>query len=72
MNRTLLLLNALALAALVGLILLPQGAAVPVQAQAAQAMKAQLAVFAPAAVKSAGVTETPRLLPASQPGRLVF
>nr|NLU59811.1 hypothetical protein [Pseudomonas sp. BIGb0427] len=45
MNSTLLLLNALALAALVGLVVQPDSIATAAQAHAAPAMKAQLAVF---------------------------
>ena len=64
MNSTLLLLNALALAALVGLVLQPDGVAVPVQAHTAPAMKAQLAVFGtPAApVQSAPRVSSERLV----------
>ncbi|KDO01864.2 MULTISPECIES: hypothetical protein [Pseudomonas] len=62
MNSTLLVLNALALAALVGLIVQPDGIAVP--AQAAPSMKAQLAVFAtqPAPVQNAPRVSSERLV----------
>ncbi|MDD2060815.1 hypothetical protein N5D52_15220 [Pseudomonas sp. GD03860] len=58
MNRTLLLLNALALTAVVGLAVQGQSQAAPEQVRSAPAMKAQVAVFDRA---SANASEQPRL-----------
>ncbi|CAK9890585.1 MULTISPECIES: hypothetical protein [Pseudomonas] len=57
MNSTLLLLNALALAALVGLVVQPDGVAVPVQAHAAPAIQAQPAVFGTLAAQVQGAPQ---------------
>jgi hypothetical protein len=64
MNSTLLLLNALALAVLVGLVVQPDGIAVPAQAHAVPVMKAQLAVFGTQAaqVQSAPQVSNERLV----------
>ncbi|ROL62806.1 hypothetical protein [Pseudomonas vranovensis] len=65
MNSTLLLLNALALATLVGLVVQPDNNTVPAQAHAAPAMKAQLAVFGSQAAQAQSA-------PPASSERLVF
>ncbi|MCW2267505.1 hypothetical protein D3C77_89450 [compost metagenome] len=69
MNRTLLLLNALALIAVVGLAVQGQSVAALEQARSAPAMRAQVAVFDRAA---ANVAEQPRALGNVGTGRITF
>lgn len=71
MTRTLFLLNALALAVLVGLILQPEGSAATPQTQAALALAPHLATFnTPAGAMPASI-QPPRLQPRSE-RRLIF
>lgn len=72
MNRTLFLLNALALVALVGLTLQPQSAKLPTQDQALPGMNAQLTVFDSAVRSTPVATQSPRFVPAPAQGRLTF
>ncbi|MGH8440381.1 MAG: hypothetical protein ACRERW_15210 [Pseudomonas sp.] len=71
MNRTLLLLNALALAVLVALILQPQGAVVTSPAEAAPAMTPHLTEFNTAADTMPTSIQPPRLQPTAEQ-RLIF
>ncbi|MDD2048733.1 hypothetical protein [Pseudomonas putida] len=71
MNRTLLLLNALALAVLAALVLQPQGTVVTSPAEAASAMTPHLIKFDTAAETLPASIQQPRLQPAAGQ-RLIF
>ncbi|MFZ0156397.1 hypothetical protein [Pseudomonas sp.] len=72
MNRSLLLLNALALAILVGLIMQPEGSAAAFQGQAIPSIPAQKAVFDAQAEKPPAATQPSLLQPSAPQERLVF
>ncbi|MNG17909.1 hypothetical protein GPJ81_19235 [Pseudomonas alkylphenolica] len=71
MNRTLLLLNALALAVLLALILQPQGAVATSPAGTAPAMAPQLTEFDTATETLPASIQPPRLQPTAEQ-RLIF
>ncbi|RWU20691.1 hypothetical protein DM813_15790 [Pseudomonas alkylphenolica] len=73
MNRTLLLLNALALTALIGLIFQPQGSTPSTpQAVRINAPHAQLTVLDATSRKATAATLPTQRLPSAPQGRLVF
>ncbi|MBH3427802.1 hypothetical protein [Pseudomonas alkylphenolica] len=72
MNRTLLLLNALALTALLGLIFQPQSMTPTPQVHRISATPAQLTVLDDASSKATATTLPAQRLPAASQGRLVF
>ena len=72
MTRTLFLLNALALAALMGLILQPHMTTRSIQGQGLPRMDAQLTVFETAANKTPAAIEATRMPSHAQQRRLAF
>lgn len=72
MNRTLLLLNALALTALLGLIFQPQNTTPTPQVQRVSAPSAQLTVLDEASRKATAATLPTQRLPSASQERLVF
>lgn len=72
MNRTLLLLNVLALTALLGLVFQPQSMTPTPQAHRIDAGPAQLTVLDEASRKATAATLPTQRLPAASQGRLVF
>ncbi|MFQ6572712.1 hypothetical protein [Pseudomonas sp. UM16] len=72
MNRSLLLLNALALAVLVGLIMQPEGSVAVFQGNVAPLMPAQRAVFDAQAKTPPAATQPAMLSPRPRQERLMF